>query len=712
MHISYALVCSTEAEPKDILGEIFHFDAQDIDANGLIDSSIWDGNKVSEWRDIANGNHATQNNSSQQPKFFKNAINKKGAIKFDGKDDILKIPDHSDINTGWPYPERSLASVFKTGNDINTFQTIYEEWWWTRWYSFILHNSHIYAWVWNKSEWDTNHKYKSVDLWTVQKNTVYFTMMVQNSSHYTWNISDKNFIDNENTLAIYINGKLAESQNGESIQTHVDPQYSHPDDIGIWGINKNTVRASDNAVIKTAEWDYFKWHIWELISWNHALDQDEIDQIQNYFSDKWWISLFKEISKVTKISSDNTPDYSFYVNKNGTLKYNGWCKWNTSEAYEWTNTITLSENGNGKALSNWEYNDCSIELKDSEWNTSTLQISSFEINTNLKSLSVINPIETTANDNTPTYTFYSPISGNIVHSWNCFSNTSQAVIGNNTITFNQLSDGSYYNCSTKVQNFSEWTTYLKIPPFKIDTKIPIITEISPIDPDDNYAYSFHINENGIVNYGGSCSVKVSEERCMWNNKVFFYELEWWSYDDCTIGFTDSAGNISENTVIEDLIIEWWVSYITENGIHFWALKTSNIQRDIIVDYALQSESSFLEIDDLDSNSNGYYLTVQSSNIISWGSTIDKNNISISMETILAKNENNEAVDEIDIPPGLYNRWSGFKKIGTPLVVLERKKEKKGKVGKYKIKPKLKITIPPYQTLGNYTGTITYTLIEN
>jgi hypothetical protein len=47
-----------------------------------------------------------------------------------------------------------------------------------------------------------------------------------------------------------------------------------------------------------------------------------------------------------------------------------------------------------------------------------------------------------------------------------------------------------------------------------------------------------------------------------------------------------------------------------------------------------------------------------------------------------------------------------------LVVLERKKEKKGKIGKYKIKPKLKITIPPYQTLGNYTGTITYTLIEN
>jgi hypothetical protein len=46
------------------------------------------------------------------------------------------------------------------------------------------------------------------------------------------------------------------------------------------------------------------------------------------------------------------------------------------------------------------------------------------------------------------------------------------------------------------------------------------------------------------------------------------------------------------------------------------------------------------------------------------------------------------------------------------VVLERKAEKKGRIWKYKIKPKLKITIPPYQTLGNYTGTITYTLIEN
>jgi hypothetical protein len=55
---------------------------------------------------------------------------------------------------------------------------------------------------------------------------------------------------------------------------------------------------------------------------------------------------------------------------------------------------------------------------------------------------------------------------------------------------------------------------MRISPFKVDTIAPVLTEISPIDPENNYSYTFHINENGMVHYGGSCNVKLAEERCM------------------------------------------------------------------------------------------------------------------------------------------------------------------------------------------------------
>ena len=692
-HISYALVCNTEINPEDIPSEIFHLDAQDIDGNWLADIFPWDWDSISVLYDKSSIHNLEQSIKNKKPTFDANAINGIWAIQFDGKKQFFNMENHADINTGWPYPEKSFAILFKTWNDINTLQTLYEQWWNSEWYNITIEQGHAYALVWNQKDWDSWHEYKTLDLWPVEINTVYSMLTIHS---WIWNTPE------ENEFLIYMNGQLKDSVD------HIGIQNQHSGKIGIWYTNGNSINPIDHSTMWNGH--YFKWHIWELISWNYALSQDEIEQIQSYFSEKWAITLLREVLKVPEVSNSTTPEYRFYSNKNGTLKYNWWCIWNTNQVYQWINTIILSTDGNWKSLKEKEYDSCSIELEDNQWNKTSLSITPFTINSNLSYISEIYAIANITNNKAPAYTFYSEISGNIEYSWGCTSNTSQSNIGNNTIILDALNDWDYYNCSIRVQNFAQSTAFLKLSPFKIDTKAPIINEISPLDPENDYQYSFHINESGTLHYWGSCSIKNQEEKCTWNNQIFFSELESWTYDDCSIFITDTAWNISEQTII-DLTIEWWVSYITETGINFWQIKTSNQQRDIIIDYSLDN-ASFIEIDDLDINSNWYYLTVQSSNIANQNSTIDKNNIFINLESRKAKNNKNQDIDEIDIPPGLYNRWSGYKKIGTPLVVLERKKEKKGKIGKYKIKPKLKITIPPYQTLGNYTGTITYTLIEN
>ena len=53
------------------------------------------------------------------------------ALKFDGEDDGIKIPDSADINTGGPYTNRTIAALFNCDNVgiDNRKQVIFEEGW-------------------------------------------------------------------------------------------------------------------------------------------------------------------------------------------------------------------------------------------------------------------------------------------------------------------------------------------------------------------------------------------------------------------------------------------------------------------------------------------------------------------------------------------------------------------------------------------------------
>ena len=65
-------------------------------------------------------------------------------------------------------------------------------------------------------------------------------------------------------------------------------------------------------------------------------------------------------------------------------------------------------------------------------------------------LEEVTAITTPTTDTTPDYTFSSIESGAITYGGSCSSSTTAAIYGNNTITLDSLSDGTYSDCTITV----------------------------------------------------------------------------------------------------------------------------------------------------------------------------------------------------------------------------------------------------------------------
>ena len=66
----------------------------------------------------------------------------------------------------------------------------------------------------------------------------------------------------------------------------------------------------------------------------------------------------------------------------------------------------------------------------------------------------VTAVTTPTIDTTPNYTFSSSKVGTITYGGSCSSSTTIAIAGNNTITLNTLSDGTYSNCTITVTDNS------------------------------------------------------------------------------------------------------------------------------------------------------------------------------------------------------------------------------------------------------------------
>ena len=175
---------------------------------------------------------------------------------------------------------------------------------------------------------------------------------------------------------------------------------------------------------------------------------------------------------------DVTPSYTFSSTKTGSIdcdyafSSSGWVSV-SNNLYE--NTITFN------TLSDDTYDNIIISVTDTLGNKNTLLVNTFIIDTEVPVLMNISSINTPTNNQSPSYVYYSTKAGTLTLSqsvsWNEMfeSTTNYEMIeaGNNTLTFNNLSEG-VYNINMNIEDNFGNTGTLSIPQFEIDITNPTV----------------------------------------------------------------------------------------------------------------------------------------------------------------------------------------------------------------------------------------------
>ena len=218
-----------------------------------------------------------------------------------------------------------------------------------------------------------------------------------------------------------------------------------------------------------------------------------------------------QATAVTTPTNSTTPSYAFSSNEAGTISYGGSCSSGTTTASSGTNSISFN------TLSESTYSNCTITVTDSAGNASTaLSVNTFVVDTTAPSLSQATAVTTPTNSTTPTYVFSSDEAGTITYGGSCSSSTSSASIGNNSITFNTLSEGNYVNCTIKVtDNASNISSLYSVNSFVIDTTAPTVSSVSSTNSDgyfgigDNVTITVTANENlNVDNSSGNPRIQL------------------------------------------------------------------------------------------------------------------------------------------------------------------------------------------------------------
>lgn len=172
-------------------------------------------------------------------------------------------------------------------------------------------------------------------------------------------------------------------------------------------------------------------------------------------------------------------------------------------------------------------------------------------------LMVVTPVPAETYDTTPNFTFSSTHDGTITYEGDCTSSTTEAVAGDNTITFNALAVGTHSNCKITVRNVLDLASKLTVPEFTVKTGIIIdpslfdltaptlslVSGVSSPTSDTTPSIVFNSNEAGFISYQGGCYSETTDA-VAGNNTINFIALDAGTYNDCKIRVADSWGNLS------------------------------------------------------------------------------------------------------------------------------------------------------------------------
>jgi 6-phosphogluconolactonase (cycloisomerase 2 family) len=136
-----------------------------------------------------------------------------------------------------------------------------------------------------------------------------------------------------------------------------------------------------------------------------------------------------------------------------------------------SNTLSVTQNSTGRPFF-LDYDQGNERLYVP--NTFLLnRIMIFDVGVDLPLIIEVTPVPTPSTDTSPSYTFSSSEAGIITYGGGCSSSTTDAVAGNNTVTFDNVGPGTYSNCTITITDLvGDVSNILNVNSFTID---PIVT---------------------------------------------------------------------------------------------------------------------------------------------------------------------------------------------------------------------------------------------
>ena len=176
------------------------------------------------------------------------------ALKFDGEDDGIKIPDSADINSAGPYTNRTIAAYFNcddVGIDSRK-QVIFEEGGRTRGLVIYVYDGEVYVGGWNRAEYNWNGEWPSAE---VKSKRWYHVGLV---------IRDAAGKVEKDKFEMWLDGKRIAQEKGGQL-------HAHGDDIGIGFTNQNAVYHDEGGSGTNIDW--FAGLIDEVVVYGSAFNE-------------------------------------------------------------------------------------------------------------------------------------------------------------------------------------------------------------------------------------------------------------------------------------------------------------------------------------------------------------------------------------------------------------------------------------------------------
>jgi hypothetical protein len=177
------------------------------------------------------------------------------ALQFNGVDDGVNIPDSGNINTGGPYPNRTVVAMFKCDDvDKPGKQTVFEEGGTTRGLTIYVSEGLVYGAAWNRAEYNWDGAWLTAP---IESGNWYGVAIV---------IRDGAEAVEDDKFEMWMNGQLV----GKAPGGHV---YGHSNDNAIGYTLQNNVFHDDDG---SGDGWFFEGAIDELWILNDALTETEL----------------------------------------------------------------------------------------------------------------------------------------------------------------------------------------------------------------------------------------------------------------------------------------------------------------------------------------------------------------------------------------------------------------------------------------------------